>query len=343
MIDERQEELAALYAFDLLEGAEKTAFETALAHDPALQTLVRELRESGATLAHTAPSAIPPPALKARLLAEISARPPAGNLANKIVAFPSWIPWAAAACFALVAAGVGQLYLTSRTEARALRDQQALADTALQSARNQLEAERIVSAQRLAEAARQNTDTAQQLAEARRSAEEATQQLAAARGTAAETQRLLADANRRGAATEQLLTATRAEVAQLGQQMKTQGDIANLKITTLASMLNNSPQALAVAVWNPANQEGVLKVEKLPALAADRDYQLWIVDPQYKDPVDGGTFTVDPQTGEARVQFKTKQPIKAIAAYAITQERKGGVAKSAGPFLLLGKEPQTPQ
>jgi anti-sigma-K factor RskA len=338
MIDERHEELAALYAFDLLEGVEKTAFEAAVARDPALQTLVRELRESSAALAHLAPGAMPPPELKKRLLAELDRRSAAAAPPNKIIAFPSWIPWAAAACFALIAAGAGQLYLTSRTEAQSLRDQQALADATLKSVRNQFEAERIVTRQQLTTLTQQNTEAAQQLADARRTVDDTTRQLAEARTGTTDAQRLLAEATRRSEGTERLLAATRVELADLGRELKVQGDVANLKITTLASMLNNSPQALAVAVWNSASQEGVLKVEKLPALAADKDYQLWVVDPQYQDPIDAGTFTVDPKTGEARVQFKTKQPIRAIAAYAITQERKGGVVKSAGPFLLLGKE-----
>ena len=50
------------------------------------------------------------------------------------------------------------------------------------------------------------------------------------------------------------------------------------------------PKALAVAVWDPKKQEGVLSVENLPALAVNEDYQLWIVDPQYPNPVDGGVF-----------------------------------------------------
>ena len=50
MIDERHEELAALYALDLLEGAEKTSFEAALAGSPELQMLVRELREASTAL-----------------------------------------------------------------------------------------------------------------------------------------------------------------------------------------------------------------------------------------------------------------------------------------------------
>jgi anti-sigma-K factor RskA len=64
MIDERQEELASLYALDLLDGAERAQFETALVQDPELQRLVQELREAGSALAHTAPAPPPPAALK---------------------------------------------------------------------------------------------------------------------------------------------------------------------------------------------------------------------------------------------------------------------------------------
>jgi anti-sigma-K factor RskA len=322
MIDERHEELAALYALDLLEGAEKSEFETALARDAALQALVRELRESSTALAHATPGAQPPPALKKRLLAALEARgrPAAGD---KMISFPRWIPWAAAACFALLAAWSGQLFLTARSEADALRAQQALADASLKSLENRLEAERIIARQQVASFKQQSEDAAWQLTEARRATEE--------------TRQLSAEVSWKTANAERLLAATRAELAELGRQLKAQGDVANLKITTLASMLNNSPQALAVAVWNPANQEGVLTVEKLPALAADKDYQLWVMDPQYPAPIDGGVFTVDPRTGEARVKFWARQPVNAIAAFAVTVERKGGVAKSEGQPVLLGK------
>jgi anti-sigma-K factor RskA len=81
----------------------------------------------------------------------------------------------------------------------------------------------------------------------------------------------------------------------------------------------------------------VLQVEKLPALATDKEYQLWVVDPQYPAPVDGGVFTVDARSGAARIAFKSKQPVKTINAFAVTLERKGGVPKAEGPFVLLGK------
>lgn len=286
MIDERHEELASLYALDLLDGADLATFEAARERDPALQRLARELRQSTAALAHLSPASAPPPALKARVLASIAARstrrapdnlvpfsaettPAAGSFTAR-----HFIPWAAAACLALSAGWLAQLYFVNRSEIALLTSQQVLADLALRSARNQIEAERLLA------------------------------------------QRQFSD---------------------LAQQLKTQGDLASFKITALASMLNNSPQALAVAVWDPGRQEGVLQVDKLPALAVDQDYQLWVVDPQYPSPVDGGVFTVNAQTGAARIAFKSKQPVKNISAFAVTLERKGGVPKAEGPFVLLGK------
>ena len=300
MSDERHQELAALYALDLLEGSELAAFETALARDPALGAVVREFRDTSAQFAHVAPLATPPAALRDRVLASVNSAPVSARDRGKVVRFPavrylSGFGWAAAAGFALSAAWLGQLYLATRSELAAERDLNAVTTISLKSTGQLLEAERILTA-------RQLRDTEQLVADARSTLAQRDRQLAA-----------------------------------LTDQFKREGDLANLKIAALSSKLNNSPEAVAIAVWNPAKQEGVLKVEKLPALAGDKDYQLWIVDPQYPNPVDGGVFTVDPLTGERRVIFKAHQPVTSIAAFAVTLERKGGVPKAEGPFVLLGK------
>ncbi len=298
MIGEHQEELAALYAFDLLEGTERTSFESALATNPALVALVCELRETSATLAHLAPAATLPPSLRPLVLASVdraSIHRPAPVIPFSRTALQPWLAWATAAAFALSAAWLGVLYVSDRSNAALLRDTQAFDTLSLQSANLQLEAERI-------------------LAQRQRSLHE----------------------NQLTTLTERIATLA-ARTADLSAQLKREGDLANLKITTLASLLKNSPQALAVVVWNPEKQEGVLKVEKLPPLAAHQDYQLWVVDPQYPDPVDGGIFVVDTQTGDARIQFHSKQPVTAVNAFAVTLERKGGVPKAEGPFVLLGK------
>jgi anti-sigma-K factor RskA len=280
MIDEPKEELAALYALGLLEGQELVRFQTELASEPAFRQLVDEFAGTASQLAHTAPPAEPPAALKTRLLDRISANGgPAAKPPASLLTF--WLPLAAAAGFALVAVWFAQLHLVSRSENSLLHEQLALADASLRSARNQLEAERLL-------------------------------------------------ANR------QLNDATQA-IASLDRQLREQGDLARFKIATLASLLGNSPQALAVAVWDPNAQEGILSVEKLPALAADKDYQLWVIDPQYPIPVDGGVFTVDPQTGVARYQFKAGKPVRTVAKFAVSLERKGGVPKAEGPMVLISQ------
>ena len=133
-----------------------------------------------------------------------------------------------------------------------------------------------------------------------------------------------------------LITTLESRLAETKQQLFAQGTIADYKIATLASLLGTSSQAGAVAVWNPASQEGVLTVQKLPALAADKDYQLWVVDPQYSIPVDGGVFKVDPATGEGRLIFHPNRPVKTVAKFAVSLERKGGVPKAEGPMVLIG-------
>jgi anti-sigma-K factor RskA len=81
----------------------------------------------------------------------------------------------------------------------------------------------------------------------------------------------------------------------------------------------------------------LLTVDHLPALADDRDYQLWVIDPQYPIPVDGGVFRVDPATGQARYSFRADKPIKTVAQFAVSLERRGGVAKAEGPMVLLSQ------
>lgn len=307
MIDERTEELASLYAFDLLEDAERTAFEAQLASDPALQLLVRDLREAAAALAFSAPSPSLSPSLKARVLARIastSSMSPASNLRS--FRLPAFIPWAVAASFAIGSLWLGQRLISVREEARseafALRTEARLTDIARREAENRLAAERLILN-------RQITDTTRQLAEA-------TRQLTSTGGQLAATTLRINHLNQR--------------LADLGQQLRAQGDLAQFKIATLSSMLDNSPQALAVAVWNPAKQEGIFTVDKLPPAETNHDYELWVIDPHQAKPVSGGVFAVGAD-GQARIQFKTEAPVVSIAKFAVSREKKGGAPRLGGP------------
>jgi len=192
-----------------------------------------------------------------------------------------WLLLTAVAGFALAAVWFAQLHLIGRGENSLLRQQLALADATLQSARNQLEAERLLAKRQLKDAAR--------------------------------------------------------TIASPEHQTLEPGDLARLRVVTLAAISGPAPQALAVAVWEPEARTGLLSADKLPAAAADQDYQLWIIDPRLPTPVAGGILDVDPQTGSARCRFSVAHPVGSAARFAVSLERKGGAPKAEGPMVLISQ------
>ena len=297
---ERHEDLAALAALDLLTPAEQAEFTAALAEHPELAAIAASLRSTAAELAHTAPAAEPPADLKIRLLKTIAGDASAARAPIVTTSRSTILPFPTWIGFATAAC----FACLAAYFAQAYFNQSAL-NSAFRDQQN------------LADLSLRSTKN----------------QLAAERLIA---QRELADAAKRAGDTAALITTLESRLAETKQQLFAQGTLADYKIATLASLLGNSPQAVAVAIWNPASQEGVLTVQKLPALAADKDYQLWVIDPQYSIPVDGGVFKVDPTTGEGRLVFHPNRPVQTVAKFAVSLERKGGVPKAEGPMVLIG-------
>ena len=96
----------------------------------------------------------------------------------------------------------------------------------------------------------------------------------------------------------------------------------------------------ATVVWSTVKQEGFLEVRGLaPNDPAKEQYQLWIVDPSQKHPVDGGVFDVQ-SDGTVLVRVRNPIRVKEAVAFAITKETSGGVVVSAGPHLLVLKPKQ---
>jgi anti-sigma-K factor RskA len=277
MITERHEELAALHAFDLLEGAEKTAFESERMRSPELRALAADFTANVSHLSLSVPLVEPPPALKERVLAACGPaqqNPPAAPAGN-VVAFPflRFAPWAAAAALAVTAAWFARQAVALRDENTSLRTERQLAEVAYKMARSQL--------------------------------------------------------------TERSLLAE-TMISDLGNQLRRSEDLARLKVTALASLAGNTKEAQVIAVWDPQQQAGLLTMEKLPTIADSQDYQIWIVDPAYPNPVNGGVFHVGAD-GKVALPFKPDQPVAKAAAFAISLEKKGGVPKAEGPIVLLGK------
>jgi anti-sigma-K factor RskA len=121
--------------------------------------------------------------------------------------------------------------------------------------------------------------------------------------------------------------------AQVAELQKTDF-LSQFRIALLNTAVENS-KASAVSVWDNERQKGVMMVENLPVLPADKDYQLWIIHSKYPTPVNGGVFTVD-QNGRVRFYFKPDMPMPGVDKFAVTVEKKGGVPKSEGKIVLVG-------
>ena len=108
--------------------------------------------------------------------------------------------------------------------------------------------------------------------------------------------------------------------------------------TTFVTLAPSAPapaDAKATVAWQPGRQSGVIRISNLPAPQSGKDYQLWAVDAEHKDPISAGIIRVD-KNGVAQVRFKPVEKAEHVKAFAISLEREGGVPKKEGPILLAG-------
>jgi anti-sigma-K factor RskA len=247
MIDETLEESASLYALGLLSSEDAAHFETQSRRDPELLSLVRELQDSAARLAHLAPPKEPPARVRSELLAAIQGRKAATQPAGSM----RWLPWAIAAGFALLAGFLGF-------------DRQRLAG-------------------------------------------------------------LVAELRGKDAVAQQEIEALRK-----------QDELSKLRIATLAALPGNAADSAGSVAWDGEKQRGIITLQKLPPPGPAQDYQLWVIDSHYAQPVSGGVVHVD-ERGNARLTFTVDMPIRVADKFAVSRERKGGVASREGPIVLLGQ------
>lgn len=117
-------DLAAPFALDALEEAERQQFEAHLAQCERCRREVDELRESAGLLGYAAPPAAPPPALRDRVLAEARAvRPIQAARAPRPV--PARAPWLAAVASVLLLLAAGWGYWQERGQRQALQREYA--------------------------------------------------------------------------------------------------------------------------------------------------------------------------------------------------------------------------
>jgi len=136
---------------------------------------------------------------------------------------------------------------------------------------------------------------------------------------------------------DQLADQLRGATNQLSQtvaSLQSATKLADVRIALLSSLLSDDPKAVAVSLWDNQQQSGVFVVQNLKPLPADRDYQLWVIDPKYKIPVSAGVFQVD-NSGNVRLHFKADKAIVTADKFAVTLEPKGGLPTPTLKNLVL--------
>lgn len=337
MSPEHLEEQASLYVLGTLEAEEAGTFEEQLADNDELREHVRALRHVAASLAHAAPSRPLPPGLEGRIMAEIRGHRPSRTTITPLRT--NWIPWAVAACLAVACAVafsqrqrvVDQL-AAAQTEITVARNNAAAAESRAAAAQAQiatLENDKDRAEQQLVELQRRESDARTQMTTLAAARDEAIEKLAQAEAREQRDERLAREERRRG----EEMQGKPPSTSPAGQDAD---ELANVLVATLTSKMRRAPNTTASIVWDAARQRGVLNSANIPPNSADRDYQLWIVDSRFTDPVDAGVFHVE-KAGSARYVFKPKMRIESPAAFAVSVERRGGVPKAEGPIVLAGK------
>lgn len=125
-----------------------------------------------------------------------------------------------------------------------------------------------------------------------------------------------------------------AQIRRELNEVRARDPLAQMNFATLAPQKDAPSKAKAVVAWQPEEQTGVIRVSGLPVVPG-KDYQLWAVDADHKDPVSAGVLHIDPN-GVASTRFKPVAEARHVKAFAISLEREGGVPKAEGPILLAG-------
>jgi anti-sigma-K factor RskA len=307
--DEREEQ-ASLYALGLLEGAELAAFERALAADPSLAALVTDFENAGFQIALAAPKATPPPAVKDAVLREISdlrrstePAPVPAESSSPRISF-GWVPWALAAGFAIFA-GITRIE-NAKISAASTRLASDIKDRDNQLIQGETERSALRIAARDAEL--KNVELTSRI-------------------TTLESQRKeLQDR-------VSTLEAEKNHLSVRVAALEGSNPLDEVKAITFASQPGAPRNGAVSALWDARRQTGVLDLSKLPAPAADKDYQLWILTPDSPAPISAGVVS----TASTQANFRAPRPFPQVAALAISLEPKGGSDSPRGPVIFVGK------
>jgi hypothetical protein len=299
---------ADIYALGALDGDELIAFEAHLAAGcPECEQHLYKTHEALTFLPQALEPVTPPPMVKARLLAQITAE---AAIQQPVTRLPRrrwwWIGVSALAAAGLLVALSFKLYQTQQEVQR------------LQA--------RVTSLQATI------TEREEALQAGRLELQRATSMVATLQAELAKREETLEAERRDRAQVERAVATLQGELSELDTTLR-QLSAPQVRLVRLAG-LPPSPGAKANLLWNPTAQAGVLLTSGLPPIPADRVYELWAF--AGNDPVPAGIFEVD-EAGRAFLRLPPlPRTAKRYGKFAVTVEPAGGVASPTGPIRLQG-------
>lgn len=117
-----------------------------------------------------------------------------------------------------------------------------------------------------------------------------------------------------------------AELTRLNQSNALMG----LRLTTLEPKDPAYQTSKILIAWDPNENRGVISMINLPVAAADRNYQLWVLDPQESGPISAGLLR--PEAGSR--SFTVKPLTTVSPGFAITLEPAGGSPEPTSSILF---------
>ncbi len=113
--------------------------------------------------------------------------------------------------------------------------------------------------------------------------------------------------------------------------------LSSMEVALLRSSLKRYEEGAAMVVWNQEKQEGMLKLENMPEVQPNKDYQLWVICKQCQHPVSAGVVKVGAD-GTTAIPFKPSHHIVQALKFAISIEAQGGVSdKPEGPVIFASR------
>jgi anti-sigma-K factor RskA len=118
-------------------------------------------------------------------------------------------------------------------------------------------------------------------------------------------------------------------------ELRSRDGFSNMQIAALGAKVATYEKALAVVIFDPEHQRGLVKFARFPQPDSGKAYQLWLF-PTGDKPVSGGVVPVD-LDGVARISFTPSRGVGTIDGFAISVEPSGGSEQPLGEIILAGR------